>query len=319
MNNTPPFQTTPVEGSSGATPHLSTQLSPAGVVSPLPTKTGGKEDDDMGGDGWIRLHRVLLESKLWSSSDATFRLAIYLMLTANHRERWHRRVLINRGQLVRSITQLSDECHLSRKAVRYGLKVLAADGFLTVDEPFGAHRGHRITVCNYAAWQQREVAKGTPGARQGHTEGTAEGTPKVTQTRPEEDEEGKKEKEPPIRPPEYPPCPPLPDPPPPKPPPKRFVPPTASEVDAYAAEMGWPDFWTGKFIDTYEAKGWMIGKNKMKVWQATARNAYRDGWCKQGGKPPAPSPGLVQHTGGEPSPQMKEYIASGASQRQEGF
>lgn len=58
--------------------------------------------------------------------------------------------------------------------------------------------------------------------------------------------------------------------------PKRFTPPTISEVKAYCDEKGYainPE----RFVDFYEAKGWMIGKNKMKDWKAAVRNwAMRD-------------------------------------------
>ena len=51
---------------------------------------------------------------------------------------------------------------------------------------------------------------------------------------------------------------------------KHFKPPTAAEVRAYCAEKGYgidPD----RFVDFYESKGWMVGKNKMKSWRACVR------------------------------------------------
>lgn len=50
----------------------------------------------------------------------------------------------------------------------------------------------------------------------------------------------------------------------------RFVPPTVEEVQAYCIERGNrvnPD----AFVDFYSAKGWMVGKNKMKDWKAAVR------------------------------------------------
>ena len=54
---------------------------------------------------------------------------------------------------------------------------------------------------------------------------------------------------------------------------KRFVPPTSAEVMDYMYEKGVnsstePE----KFIDFYESKGWVVGKNKMKCWRASVRN-----------------------------------------------
>lgn len=51
---------------------------------------------------------------------------------------------------------------------------------------------------------------------------------------------------------------------------KRFSPPSIEEVKAYCLERRNgvnPQTW----IDHYQAKGWMIGKNKMKDWQAAVR------------------------------------------------
>ena len=50
----------------------------------------------------------------------------------------------------------------------------------------------------------------------------------------------------------------------------HFVPPTYEEVKAYCDERK-NQVDANKFIDFYESKGWMIGKNKMKNWQAAVR------------------------------------------------
>ncbi len=51
---------------------------------------------------------------------------------------------------------------------------------------------------------------------------------------------------------------------------KRFTPPTIEEVKAYCRERK-NDVDPEKFVDFYESKGWMIGKNKMKSWKAALR------------------------------------------------
>lgn len=55
---------------------------------------------------------------------------------------------------------------------------------------------------------------------------------------------------------------------------KRFTPPTLEEVKDYCWErMNNVD--AQRFIDFYESKGWMVGKNKMKDWKAAVRNWER--------------------------------------------
>ena len=56
---------------------------------------------------------------------------------------------------------------------------------------------------------------------------------------------------------------------------KAFFPPTFEEVKAYCDKrQNHVD--VQRFIDFYSAKGWMIGKNKMKDWQAAVRTWERD-------------------------------------------
>ena len=56
----------------------------------------------------------------------------------------------------------------------------------------------------------------------------------------------------------------------------RFIPPTAEEVREYCAEHNY-SVDPQRFVDFYECKGWMVGKNKMKDWKAAVRTwARRD-------------------------------------------
>lgn len=61
--------------------------------------------------------------------------------------------------------------------------------------------------------------------------------------------------------------------------PKRvqFTPPTAAEVTEYSMKIGHP--MDGQaWCDSYAAKGWTIGKNKMKDWRAAVRNWKANNW-----------------------------------------
>jgi hypothetical protein len=62
--------------------------------------------------------------------------------------------------------------------------------------------------------------------------------------------------------------------------PKSQIPPTSNAVTYYSQSIGYPiDGY--QFCDFYGQKGWLVGKAKMKDWQATVRNWKREGW---GGK-----------------------------------
>lgn len=55
----------------------------------------------------------------------------------------------------------------------------------------------------------------------------------------------------------------------------RFTPPSLEEVTQYKNERHSPVD-PEAFIDFYQSKGWMVGKNKMKDWKAAFRNWERD-------------------------------------------
>lgn len=55
---------------------------------------------------------------------------------------------------------------------------------------------------------------------------------------------------------------------------RRFIPPNVEEVEQYCIERS-NNIDAQSFIDFYESKGWMIGKNKMKDWKAAVRTWER--------------------------------------------
>jgi hypothetical protein len=58
---------------------------------------------------------------------------------------------------------------------------------------------------------------------------------------------------------------------------RAFAPPTPEEVTAYAQEVGYP-MDGAAWCDSYAAKGWLIGKAKMRDWRAAVRNWKAQGW-----------------------------------------
>lgn len=60
-----------------------------------------------------------------------------------------------------------------------------------------------------------------------------------------------------------------------KPPRSRFVPPAVEEVAEYCRERG-NGIDAERFVDYYTARGWIIGKGKMKDWRAAVRTWERN-------------------------------------------
>ena len=50
-----------------------------------------------------------------------------------------------------------------------------------------------------------------------------------------------------------------------------FTPPAIEEIVDYCLSVGIKNVEPPEFIDFYESKNWMIGKNKMKNWRAAVR------------------------------------------------
>ena len=64
---------------------------------------------------------------------------------------------------------------------------------------------------------------------------------------------------------------------------RGFTPPSIGEVSAYCTERN-NGIDPQHFVDFYEAKGWMVGKNKMKDWKAAVRTwegRQGNGYSKQ--------------------------------------
>lgn len=55
----------------------------------------------------------------------------------------------------------------------------------------------------------------------------------------------------------------------------KFVKPTVEEIEAFAKEQNLRNLDAQYFYNYYESNGWMVGKNYMKDWKATAKNWNR--------------------------------------------
>ena len=73
----------------------------------------------------------------------------------------------------------------------------------------------------------------------------------------------------------------------------RFIPPTLEQVQAYCLERNNlvdPNKW----FDFYQAKGWMVGKNKMKDWKAAVRTWEKESGFKNNPNEPNDNGGFTE-------------------------
>lgn len=197
-------------------------------------------------DTFIKLYRKFTEWE-WYSDISTSRLFLHLILTVNWTDKKWQGICIERGSRVASYQVLSTETGLSVKQVRTAIKKLQSTGEVAIKS---TNKYSVFTVKNYDLYQ----AKGKQEAGERQAEDKQRATTK-------ESKEGKKEKNNNI---------------------KRFTPPTYEQVSTYCKERN-NTVDAERFLDFYESKGWMVGKNKMKDWKAAVRNWERS--SKQETKP----------------------------------
>lgn len=207
--------------------------------------------------GYIKLHRQIQDCWIWDSGKFDKRSAwIDLLMLANHRDKKimfdSEYIVITRGQFMTSIRKLSGRWKWSKSAVTAFLNLLEKDSMIKRDSD---NRRTLITIINYEVYQGIPDSKETVnGTQSGTVNGTQSGTQNGT-TKNIRNKEYIKEKDIPNGISKK----------------KAFTPPTVEEVRAYCQERG-NNIDPQRFVDFYESKGWFVGKNKMKSWEAAVRN-----------------------------------------------
>ena len=145
-------------------------------------------------------------------------------------------MIIERGSFITSLENLSEETGLTIQQVRTGLKKLKSTQCLTSK---GQAKYSVITVINYSGYQNCN----TIDNKQVTTTNNKEQVNNKTNLKVSL---GKKSSS------------------------KKFIPPQLSAVECYCKERN-NGIDPQKFVDFYEARGWMYGKTKIKDWKAAVR------------------------------------------------
>ena len=200
-------------------------------------------------EGWVKTYRSLTDHWVWQDKPFSKGQAwMDLLLMVNHCEKKvlidGKLIKIERGQTVTSIRKLCDKWGWSNTKVKRFLKMLEDDSMLVVKSDT---KKTVINVVNYSVYQDSENEKTTEKRQSNDTETSQKHTNK-------NEKNDKNEKKSNI---------------------KRFTPPTYEQVFGYCKERN-NSVDANVFIDFYESKGWMVGKNKMKDWKAAVRNWERN-------------------------------------------
>ena len=225
---------------------------------------------------YIKIDRKILEWE-WYKNLNTCRLFFHMLLKANWKDGRFEGKDIPRGSFVSSINALSEETGLTQREVRTAISHLKMTGELT-SKSF--NRYSIFTIQNYCLYQMSDTQNDRQSTdnrqaidRQATDKRHSNDIPTtaIEEVKNDSKEEVKQENmEECITPPLPPSQGEMEE----KPKRKRFIPPTLEEVQAYCLERN-NGIDAQTFIDFYESKGWMIGKNKMKDWKAAIRTWER--------------------------------------------
>lgn len=196
--------------------------------------------------GWISIHRKILDNPVVCKDADYLSVWIYLLLNATHKSipAMFRgtKIILQEGQLITGRKAISDKLKVSESKVQRILKAFENEQQI---EQQSSNKNRLISITNWHLYQDTEQRIEQPV----NNERTTDEQPVNTNNNVNNVIMKQCNK-------------------------RIFIPPTLEEVSAYCAERHNsvdPD----RFIDFYDSKGWMVGRNKMKDWKAAVRTWER--------------------------------------------
>ena len=198
-------------------------------------------------EGWIKIHRRLLESGFWNDSYAVH-LWVHLLLHASYEPRKTffngKIVQLKVGQLITGRKKLSQETGISEQIIRKWLDLFEINQQLTIEK---TNAGSCISILNFKFYQQdnqRSTTKLT------NNQPTVNQQPTNDQPLYKEIEEGKEAEE--VK----------------KEVVNKFTPPQLFDVIDYFTEKGFPIELAKRAFEFYDTANWIDSKgNKVKNWK----------------------------------------------------
>jgi hypothetical protein len=187
--------------------------------------------------GWIKIHRSITnhwlysEKRVYSKLEAWYDMLIAVNYSDSKTLIKGKLYEVKRGQSIMSLDSWAKRWSWDKSKVRRFLNTLQNDNMIELKSDTITTQ---LTICNYESYQGERNADETPVKRKRNADETQ--TTLI--------EERKEE--------------------------KKFIIPTFNDVLEYCMQNNL-DVDGVKFINFYESKGWMVGKNKMKDWKAAIR------------------------------------------------
>jgi hypothetical protein len=122
----------------------------------------------MDNNGWIKIHRKLLEWE-WADDPNMVALWIHLLLNANLTDKKYRGKTIPRGSFKTSLNELAEETGLSKRKLRTCLERLKSTHEVTQQT---THDFSIITICKFDDYQLENYPTDTPNDTPNDTQAT---------------------------------------------------------------------------------------------------------------------------------------------------
>jgi len=197
-------------------------------------------------EGFIKLYRKLLINPVVCKDGDYLAVWIYLLLNATHKEMpamfKGSKITLKPGQLITGRQSIATKLKISESKVQRILKCYETEHMI---EQQTSNQNRLVTVLNWELYQGSEQQN----EQQMNNQRTTSEQRVNTNKNDKNDKNDKKNN-------------------------NIFIPPTLEEVTSYCKERK-NSVDPQRFIDFYESKGWMIGKNKMKDWKAAVRTWER--------------------------------------------
>jgi hypothetical protein len=197
-------------------------------------------------DGWIKLHRKIIEHWIWKDPEK-LKWWLDMLLSVNHAPT---KVNVgmqlfdcDRGQSIMSLSNWAERWKVSRDTVRNFFTLLKNDGMIHTEN---LTKSTRITIYNYDSYQEDLHDGQTLTERKANASQTQSDTNKNEKNDKNINNNIIGEKS------------------------KRFIPPTLEEIKSFILEKKYAVN-AEKFFNYYASNGWKVGKNKMKDWKAAVR------------------------------------------------
>jgi hypothetical protein len=100
-------------------------------------------------EGWVKLHRKILKWE-WFQDDKTFRVFLYLLLSANHKDKKWKGIDVKRGQIITGRMSIAESVGISERSVRTCLIRLKTTNELTIKT---TNKYSLITINKYEEYQ----------------------------------------------------------------------------------------------------------------------------------------------------------------------